>query len=246
MVGGEPLTPARAAAFHAAGVTLLARYGTAEAPSIALGCRRPSTPDAVHLLGDLYAMVQANGAPLAPDLPPDALFITSLCRTAPLVLLNVSLGDRAVLGPATCACPLSGIGWTTELHTIRSFEKLTAGGMMFLDADVIRILEEVLPARLGGGPTDYQLVEDEAVGGRPSVRLLVHPRVPVAGLDAVRQVFLEAISEGSETARIMGMVWRDARLVSVERRIPIATASGKILHWRGAAAPSERSTTLGG
>ena len=33
--------------------------------------------------------------------------------------------------------------------------------MTFLDSDVIRVLEEVLPARFGGGPTDFQLVEQE-------------------------------------------------------------------------------------
>ena len=229
MVGGEPLTPARAAALHAAGVTALPRYGTAEASSIALGCRRASAPDAVHLLSDLYAMIQASGRRPATDLPPDALFITSLCPTTPLILLNVSLGDRAVLGRSACGCALSTLGWATELH------------MTFLDADVIRVLEEILPARFGGAPTDYQLVEDETAGGRPAVRLLVHPRVRLTSLDAVRRVFLDAISQESETARVMGIAWRDAQLVSVERRAPIPTASGKILHLRGAPAPHATS-----
>lgn len=33
--------------------------------------------------------------------------------------------------------------------------------MTFLDTEVIRVLEEVLPARFGGSPTDCQLVEDD-------------------------------------------------------------------------------------
>jgi hypothetical protein len=57
------------------------------------------------------------------------------------------------------------LGWTTHLRDIRSQEKLTAGGMTFLDTDLIRVLEEVLPARFGGAPTDYQLVEEEAEEG---------------------------------------------------------------------------------
>lgn len=232
MVGGEPLTPARASAIQAAGVTLLPRYGTAEAPSIALGCQRGKAADDVHVLSDLYAIVQASSAPAAGGLPPDALFISSLCPTTPLILLNVSLGDQAVLGRRTCGCPLAALGWTTHLHTIRSFEKLTAGGMTFLDTDLIRILEEVLPARFGGGPTDYQLVEEEAPDGRPLVRLLIHPRVSPPNLDAVGQTFLDAISSGSNAGRVMGIVWRDAQLLRVECRPPIATASGKILHLR--------------
>jgi hypothetical protein len=39
--------------------------------------------------------------------------------------------------------------------------------MNILDADLIWILEEVLPARPGGGPTDYQLIESDADAGGP-------------------------------------------------------------------------------
>jgi hypothetical protein len=76
-----------------------------------------------------------------------------------MVLLNLSLGDHARLERRACGCPLERLGWDTHLETIRSFEKLTAAGMNFLDVDVIRVLEEILPARFGGGPTDYQLQE---------------------------------------------------------------------------------------
>jgi hypothetical protein len=44
--------------------------------------------------------------------------------------------------------------------------------MTFLDTDVIRVLEEILPARFGGGPADYQLVEDERADGQPCLRLV--------------------------------------------------------------------------
>ena len=236
MIGGEPLTPARVPAFRAARVTLVPRYGTAEAPSIALGCSAGPAPDAVHLLSDLYAVIQSDGAPAWPGLSPRALFITSLCPTAPLILLNASLGDSAALGRATCGCPLSALGWTTQLHTIRSFEKLTAGRH-----DGPRRGRHPHPggsaARpVRGGPTDYQLVEGEAGDGRPVLRLLVHPRVPLVSPDVAREAFLAAVDQGSETARVMGLAWRDAGLLTVERRAPIATASGKILHLCGAPA----------
>jgi hypothetical protein len=230
MVGGEPLTPARAAALRAAGAHLLPRYGTAEAPSIAIGCARPEGCDDVHLLADLYAL--ATGSPTAGPgaVPPGALWLSSLCRTAPMVLLNASLGDQAVLGRDSCGCPLAELGWSVRLHSLRSFEKLTAGGMTFLDTDVIRVLEELLPRRFGGGPADYQLVEDEEADGRPVVRLLVHPRVGPFDRDAVGRAFLDAVSADSETERVMGLYWRQAQLLRVERRPPLATASGKILH----------------
>ena len=135
-----------------------------------------------------------------------------------------------MLDTRSCGCPLEGIGWTTHLHTIRSFEKLTAGGMMFLDADVIRVLEEVLPARFGGGPTDYQLVEDEAGDGRPRLRLLVRPEVGPVDADALARAFLAAVAAGSGVERVMGLLWQDSGMVRVERRSPLATPTGKILH----------------
>ena len=172
-------------------------------------------------------------------LPAPALLVTSLRMTAPLVLLNVTLGDQAVVVDRRCGCPLERLGWTRHLHTIRSYEKLTAGGMTFLDTDVIRVLEEVLPARFGGVPTDYQLVEEEGAGGLARVRLLVRPEVGPVDPAVVAETFLAAISAGAGAERIMGQVWRDAQVLRVERRAPMATASGKILHLHVDAASSD-------
>ena len=102
--------------------------------------------------------------------------------------------------------------------------------MTFLDTDVIRVLEEVLPERFGGIPSDYQLVEEEGPDGAPRVRLLVHPRVGPLRSDLVAQTFLAAIGRGSGAERIMSLVWQDAGLLRVERRPPVATETGKVLH----------------
>jgi hypothetical protein len=140
------------------------------------------------------------------------------------------MGDQATLRPRACGCPLERLGWTTHLFGVLSREKLTAGGMTFYDVDVVRVLEEVLPGRFGGGPTDYQLVEDETANGESVVRLLVHPAVGPLEADRVAEAFLAAVGTGSDAQRIMGTVWRDAKLIRVERRAPVAVASGKILH----------------
>ena len=47
-------------------------------------------------------------------------------------MLNVSLGDQAVMVQHACGCPLQTLGWDTHLYTIRSYEKLTGGGMTSL------------------------------------------------------------------------------------------------------------------
>jgi hypothetical protein len=184
----------------------------------------------VHLLDDLHALIQPGDDGATVGLPPRALLVSSLQPAAPLVLLNVSLGDQAELVRRACGCPLEQVGWTRHLHTIRSFEKVTAGGMTFLDTDVIRVLEEILPRRFGGGPTQYQLVEDEAADGRPRVRLLVHPAVGPLDADAVADAFLTGIGGGTEGERLMELQWRQAGVLQVERRPPYTSGAGKILH----------------
>jgi hypothetical protein len=154
--------------------------------------------------------------------------LTSIRPTAPLSLLNVNMGDQAELGTRDCGCALQRLGFTTHLHGIRSYEKFTAGGMTFLGVDVLRILEEVLPARFGGGPGDYQLVEDDAADARARIRLLVRPSVGVVDPDAVADAFLTAMGDGSAADRVMSLAWRNARVLHVERRAPIVQPSGKI------------------
>jgi hypothetical protein len=102
--------------------------------------------------------------------------------------------------------------------------------MTFLDADVITVLEEVLPQRFGGGPTDYQLVEEEAGDGLPRLRLLVDPAIGPLDAKAVAETFYRAIGQGLPTARVMELHWRRADFLRVERQQPRATPSGKILH----------------
>src|SRR5262249_39948041 len=68
-------------------------------------------------------------------------------------------------------------------------------------------------------------------GSRTSqLRLLVHPAVGAVDPAAVRDAFLTGVSQGTGGQRLMGLVWRDSDVLSVERRAPLVTAAGKILH----------------
>jgi hypothetical protein len=229
-VTGEPATEARLAAIRRTGATAVPSYASAEAGAIGYGCLAPRAPDDYHLYHDLVALIQPGSDGAGPNLPASALLFSSLQPTAPFILLNVSMGDQAEVARRPCGCPLERLGWTSHLQGLRSFEKLTAGGMTFFDTDVIRVLEEELPARFGGGPTDYQLLEEEADDGRPRLRLLVHPDVGPLDTAAIADSFLSAISTGSGVQRIAGLLWRDASLVSVERQAPRVAPSGKVLH----------------
>ena len=227
---GEPVTQARLAEIRAAGGVAVPQYGATETSTLGFGCLSPAAPDDLHLLHDMHAFIQPETADGGPELPPRAMLVTSLRAAAPLVLLNVSLGDQAIASTRACGCPLEELGWVTHLRAIRSYEKLTAGGMTFLDSDLVRVLEEVLPERFGGGPTDYQLEEDEAVDGRPRLRLIVNPSVGTLDEQKVVAAFLEAIAPGSGTERVMGLIWRESEFVEVVRCPPRGTSTGKILH----------------
>lgn len=226
---GESTTGARLATVRGAGVEPTVGYGSMECGIIGYGCLASSAPDDVHLFHDLHAVIQPGMSSVQGLMPPRTLLMTSLRAAAHFVLLNVSAGDEAVLTRRACGCPLEEPGWTTHLHAIRSFEKLTAGGMTFRDADVSRLLEEVLPARFGGGPTDYQLVEEVIHDGNSRLRLFVEPRIGPLDASAVVETFLGSLGAASTADQVMAHQWRGASLLSVVRESPRSTG-GKILH----------------
>jgi hypothetical protein len=147
-------------------------------------------------------------------------------------MINVNLGDRAVLGRRTCGCPLESAGDGLHLHTISSFEKLTGAGMTFMDTDIVRVLDEDMPRRFGGAPTDFQILEKEDGRGEPVLVLLIHPRLgPLDEPDAAA-FFLDRIGRGSGVERVMGLTWSQSGLVRIERKPPLPGSTGKILHFR--------------
>ena len=44
------------------------------------------------------------------------------------------------------------------------------------------------------------------------------------------ETFIRGISRGADANRVMGMAWKFSGLLQVERREPLSTRSGKILH----------------
>lgn len=229
-IGGEPITEAKLETIRRTGATAVPRYMAMECGYIGYGCLKPSMPDELHVVADMHAVIRADEDGPERGLPPGALLLTSLRPSAPFVLLNVSLGDEARVLAGPCGCPLEKLGWPLRIGRVRSFEKLTSGGMTFLDAEVVRILEEVLPARFGGSLLDYQLVEGEDPAGKPRLSLIVSPSVGPLEPGEVSAAFLEALGSGSGAERVMSLQWRDAGFLSVERADPTLAPSGKIIH----------------
>lgn len=229
-ISGEPITEARLRTIGKARAAAVPRYGTMECGPIGYGCLAPDAPDEVHVQKDLQGLIQGGPVGKKWGFRPEALFLTTLHPAAPYFMLNVSMGDQGILRDRSCGCPLEREGWLTHLHGVRSFEKLTGSGMTFLDADVIAVLEEHLPATFGGAPTDYQLVESETDDGHAVLYLLAHPDLGPLDPDAVAESFLSALEAQSTENRLMAMAWRSSGILRIERQAPRKTRSGKILH----------------
>ena len=225
-LGGEPYTQAKADVIAATGSRAAASYGMTEMGRNSIACGAPEALDEVHPLGDRVAVIQREKDIGAARV--GALLFTTLAPTSPKLLLNVESDDYGVLRERDCGCPIGERGFRVHLSEIRSYDKLTAAGMTFLGSDLIELVEEILPRRFGGSPTDYQFVEQED-SGVPKVDVVVSPRIGQLDEGALIAAVLEGLGDGPAYKRMMSEIWRDGRTLRVIRREPYATPTAKIL-----------------
>ena len=90
------------------------------------------------------------------------------------------------------------------------------------------LVEEVLPSRHGGGPEDYQLVEEEGSDGLPRVTLIVSPRLGELDDEQMLETAFAYLSAQGRALRMMAEVWRGGNTLQVVRRPPYVTAGGKV------------------
>jgi hypothetical protein len=223
-VGGESATSARAALVRTIGADFACHYSMSEVGRIGMACAERRTIDEVHLMTDKVAAIQRPGGDGSGA--ERALHLTTLLPSSPMILLNVDVGDHAVLGERTCGCPFGRLGLTARAHGIASHEKLTAEGMAFVAGEVGWLLEEALPKRLGGSVGDYQLVEER--GLLPRVRIVVSPAVGELDEDEVVRVALSSLASLGEGQRLMAEQWHQGGTLQVERRPPYVTRGGKV------------------
>lgn len=226
---GEPFTEARRAAIVAAGARAIVRYGSTEIPSVGYGCASPRAVDDVHVAIEKLALTVRKRAVPDDTGVTESLILTSLLPTTPLVALNVELGDRADVSQRACECASGTLGLTQHLENIRSFEKLTGEGVTFALTDVLRILEERLPARFGGSLADYQLAERFEQDGITRMELRIATRLPAVREDDVKAEVLRWLGEGSLMSGHMANVWTKLGTLTVVRQDPTPTAAGKVL-----------------
>jgi hypothetical protein len=226
---GEPYTEAKQRIVETVGARALVRYAFTEAGIIGYGCADPRLSDDLHFFDDCYGLIQHSREVGDSGLSVDAFLFTSLLPSAPKILLNVESGDYGTVWRRDCGCQLGAVGLTTHLAKIRSFEKLTGEGMTFVQTDLLRLLEEVLPSHYGGTSTDYQLLEEEGEDGILRLLLLVSPRIGPVDEERIRGIFVDELGGDGGFARAYADVWRRAGTVQVKRQWPVPTKAGKIL-----------------
>jgi hypothetical protein len=228
-VSGEPLTEAKRAVMERAGATVTSRFSCGPGLHVGSGCGNPLYPDQIHVNRHMLALIQ-HPRPLTHDGPPVyPLLWTAVYPSAPTVILNVESGDYGTLERGDCGCALDKVGFGLRVHHIRSFEKFTSEGMNYFYGDLYELLEGIFPSEFGGGPGDYQLVEEEDGNGQTRLTLAVHPSVGELDESKVLARLRSALAKGSRGNRFMAGVWENAGTFRLKREIPHASPRGKIL-----------------
>jgi phenylacetate-coenzyme A ligase PaaK-like adenylate-forming protein len=226
LTGGEALTEAKREVIEQSGAEVHPNYFISEMGTVGYGCSR-MRGNCVHVFEDNVAVIAVEReAPLS-GAPVQSLHFTTLLPLNPRLLINVEMDDHGVVGPASCDCVLSRLGYRTQVDGIFSFSKLTGYGATLVGSDILRVLERGLPQRFGGSPADYQLVEAESEGLGKLV-LRVSPRTGAKDAAAVREFFLKevrALFGGSLTVR----EWRHGDALAVVLEEPEITRAGKVL-----------------
>jgi hypothetical protein len=225
---GEPSTEAKHAAVRAVGGTPLACYSSVDAGFLANACTRSAGADDMHLFTDSFALVRQRPRALPSGTAVEPFLVTSLLPSSPLVLLNVELDDYGDVEERRCDCEWGRLGLNVRISNVRSFVKLTSEGMTFVGSNLVDVIERELPARFGGGPGDYQILEEEDARGHPHLTLLVRPGVGRVDHREVLALLYQRVRSGHGARRLSGDVWEEARTLRVERREPVVTAGGKV------------------
>jgi hypothetical protein len=225
----EPATPAKLGYLERAGVKFVSNYGMVEANRIASACACPYDAGDVHLLSDALALFSHPYFVETLGINVPAFNLTTLLPSSSKVMLNVQMDDYGIAEERHCGCELEMNGFTTHLRQIRSYSKLTGEGVTLIGTEMVRILEEVLPAHFGGTPLDYQMMEDEDEQGFTRLYVLIHPRLDIADEKRVVDVILHALRESSPMADATRAVWEQMQTIRVKRAEPVLTARGKLL-----------------
>jgi hypothetical protein len=232
VIGGEPPTPAKVREITKTGARFAPSYWFNEAGPVGFGCANPIDCNDLHFFKDRLALIQYPIQVPGFEVKVNAFCYTSLLPSTPKIILNVENDDYGDIETRPCGCLMEEYGFSEHLRHVYSYRKLTGEGVTLVGSEIIKILEEVLPARFGGSPLDYQLVEEEDEQGLTRLSLLVNPNVEIRNETEVIQTVLEELGRSSVAADLARCIWDQAKTFRVRRMNPIWTARGKFIPLR--------------
>lgn len=226
---GEPLTDKIINEIKSIGCMAYSLYGCNEIMMIGHGCANPLYSDDIHFLKDKLAVVTFPREVAHSDKIIDAFYFTTLLETSPKIFLNTELGDYGIVEKRQCGCEFGKIGFDEHIHTVRSFEKLTAEGATFVGSDLIPLIETVLPSEFGGNVTDYQFVEDADKDGIPRLYMHINPDIGEIDENRIKDMVFDALTSDEYCHSFSRSYWLQAGTFNIQRKHPIPTNRGKIM-----------------
>jgi len=226
MISGEAVTEGKRALMESVGVRAYPRYVVSEVGTIGAGCAHLEG-NSVHVYTDSVAVISYRRPAPFTDSTVNSLLLTSVNPLASRVYLNVEMDDCGDIGIADCGCLHSRLGYRTVIRDLYSFGKLSGHSTTLAGSDIVRILEERLPARFGGAPGDYQMVEEQGET-QVEIKLRVSPGVKGADPKVVESYFLDCI-RGVYGGTASRRVWEHSGSISAIIAEPHRTSTGKVL-----------------
>ena len=242
MGAGEPATDGKVRQIESVGARFISNYGMSDAGMPGPGCAKRVGVSDYHLMTDSVALYPYPHRVEAFGVTVPAFVLTTLLPLSPRVMLNVETDDFGIVEERHCGCEFESYGYTTHLREVRCYSKLTGEGVTLIGDEMIHILETTLPARFGGTPFDYQLMEDEDTQGFTRLYVIVSPRIDLQSERAVVECVLEGLRQASPAADAARLTWQNANTLQVRRMEPVWTERHKYLplympRRYGAAAP---------
>ena len=226
VTSGEAVSAAKRRLMDDVGARAYPRYVISELGTIGLACSH-TLGNSVHWFSDSTAIISHRRAAPFAESDVNSLLFTSIHPLASQLFINVEMEDEARMVPARCGCEFSRLGFTTLLEDVQSFGKLTGHGLTLAGTDIVALIEERLPARFGGAPGDYQLVQYETER-QAEVRLRISPRVPTVDPAAVHDFFMNEV-RAMHGGALSRRVWMQTSSLKAEIAEPYRTRTGKVL-----------------
>lgn len=224
---GEPLGAARAAEIRASGAQPAGGYGFMQKGTVAHACPLCGDEE-LHVLEDTVEVITRRRR-RRDEVEADAFLWTSIDDDSPSVLVNVENDDYGELrrDAEPCVCELGVLGVRTRLSRVRGMSKVCAQGVSIPGELLERLVTDVLPARHGGVPGDFQFVE-EGLQEEARLSLRIDPHLGEVDSAAVGET-VRAELRRTVAGLLADELWSSTRAFRVVRAPPRPTASGKIL-----------------